>query len=157
MTMCITARFLLVALIFVSCDIFAETSTITFAPTPATKAVLRVGVHSVSFDVVDPKKGVHHGIIDVDTEKPIHVVIEDYSFDNRKGFSIWSVDEGMGVYTIHRVFLYSSGKSTFVEGRPACGDQFFNLKVDKKRKRLISTYYEENVAKLCITRLEKAR
>ncbi|MGO4159212.1 hypothetical protein [Cupriavidus sp. YAF13] len=155
--MCTTAKFLLVSLTFISCGIFAETSTIKFAPTSDTKAALRVGVNSVTFDVVGPKNGVHHGVIPVETEKPIHVVIDDYSFDNRKGFSIWSVDEGMGVYTIHRVFLYSSDKSTFVEWLPACGDQFINLKVDKKRKRLISTYYEENVPKRCITRLPKYR
>ncbi|WP_416052947.1 hypothetical protein [Cupriavidus basilensis] len=146
-------RLLLVPLVLASCCVFAEDSTIAFAPTPATRAVLRVDGHSVTFDIVDLEKGVHRGKIDLETENPIHIAIDDYSFDGRNGFSIWSVDEGMGVYTIHRVFLYSIGQSTFVEAYPACGGQFINLKVDKKRRRIISMHYEENIPRLCKTRL----
>ncbi|NUA28134.1 hypothetical protein [Cupriavidus basilensis] len=150
-------RLLLVPLVLVSCGVFAEDSTIAFAPTPATRAVLRVDGHSVTFDIVGPEKGAHRGEIGVDTENPIHVAVDDYSFDGRKGFSIWSVDEGMGVYTIHRVFLYSIDQSTFVEAHPACGHQFINLKVDKLRRWLTSTYYEDNIPRLCMTRLPEVR
>ncbi|WP_183031797.1 hypothetical protein [Cupriavidus sp. UME77] len=87
-------RLLLVPLVLASCCVFAEDSTIAFAPTPATRAVLRVDGHSVTFDIVDLEKGVHRGIIDLETENPIHIAIDDYSFDGRNGFSIWSVDEG---------------------------------------------------------------
>ncbi|MGO4812875.1 hypothetical protein AB4156_25295 [Cupriavidus sp. 2MCAB6] len=155
MTMRMIDRLLLVPLVLASCGVFAEDSTIAFAPTPATRAILRVDGHSVTFAIVNPEKRVHRGEIGVDTEKPIHVAVDDYSFDGRKGFSIWSVDDGMGVYTIHRVFLYSINNSTFVEAYPACGYRFINLKVDKKRRRLISTYYEENIPRLCMTRLPK--
>jgi hypothetical protein len=153
--MCIFVRILLTSLALVSGGVFASDSAITFSPTPTTRATLRVNDHSVTFDISALKTGEHHGEIDIDTENQIHVVVDNYSFDKRKGFSIWSIDEGMGVYTIHRIFLYSDIRATFVEAHPACGDQFINLKVDKKRRRLTSTYYEGNVPKLCITRLPK--
>lgn len=151
--MYIIVRLILVVLSFFSYSASVSSQEIIFMPVPSTKAILKIGNHSIFFDVIDPKTGVHRGSIDLNTEKQVHVVIDDYSFDNRKGFSIWSVDEGMGIYNIYRVFLYSKEKFTFVEVHPDCGDEFINLKIDKKGKRLISTYYEDNVPRLCITHL----
>lgn len=145
---------LLITLTVLSGRVFASDS-VSFSPASATSATVRVNGESVTFEVVDPKHRKHHGSIEIATEKPIHIDVDDYSFDNRKGFAIWSVDEGMGTYTIYRVFLYSIRLATFVEASPACGDEFINLKVDKERERLISTYYEDNIPKRCITRLPR--
>lgn len=155
MNMGIFVRIFFASIALIYGDAFASNSAITLSPTATTRATLSINGHSVTFDVVAPKTEGHHGNIDIDTENPIHLVVDNYGFDDRKGFSIWSIDEGMGIYTIHRIFLYSETLATFVEVHPACGDQFINLEVDKKRRRFISTYYEDNVPKSCITRLPK--
>jgi len=81
------------------------------------------------------------------------VVVDSYDFSGRLGFSVWYLDDGMGTYTIHRVFTFSPSTNEFEERSPQCGDEFLNLRVDRKKHRLISAYFDKNVSKFCITRL----
>lgn len=53
---------------------------------------------------------------------------------------MWYLDEGMGKYTIHRVFIYDPKSKDFVEAAPRCGEEFLNFRVDKVKGRLLSTY-----------------
>ena len=46
---------------------------------------------------------------------------------------------------------------TFEELQPDCGDGFVNLRVDKKRKTLLSTYWGMNGPDQCITRFTKRK
>jgi hypothetical protein len=45
----------------------------------------------------------------------------------------------------------------FGELQTDCGDGFVNLRVDKKHKALLSTYWETNIPKQCITRFTKRK
>jgi len=88
----------------------------------------------------------------VEAETARNIVVDDFNFDGKNDFSVWYLDEGMGKYSIHRVFVYSSKQNTFVEQFPDCGDEFINLRIDKKRKRLLSTYYQKNIPRICATK-----
>lgn len=90
-----------------------------------------------------------------ETEKDLRLYLDDFNFDGVKDFAAWHIDDGMGVHDIFRVFVYKPKTGFFEEQHPACGDQFLNLKVDKKNKFLTSTYYGENEPKLCVTKLSK--
>ncbi|MGR6734875.1 XAC2610-related protein [Pseudomonas chlororaphis] len=90
--------------------------------------------------------------ISFETEKTLNIEINDFNFDGLKDFSVWYVDDGMGTYTIHRVFIYQSADESFKELAPACGDEFLNLKLNSLKKVLSSTYYEGNVPKSCVTK-----
>ncbi|MGS0622277.1 hypothetical protein ACU8YE_05155 [Ralstonia sp. VS2407] len=98
--------------------------------------------------------GIHSGAIATQTEKPIHLAAGDYDFSGRQGFAFWSIDEGQGVYKIYRVFTFSRKRTDFVERHSRCGDAFLNLRVEAQRKRLISTFFENNIPKSCVTRLD---
>lgn len=87
--------------------------------------------------------------ISFDTEKALKIEIDDYNFDGYKDIAVSHIDDGMGSFAVYRVFLYSADSKDFEETMPSCGDQFLNLQIDKKRKVLVSTYYEENVPVLC--------
>ncbi|MGE8183700.1 XAC2610-related protein [Pseudomonas mandelii] len=84
-------------------------------------------------------------------ENELHVEIDDFNFDGAKDFSVWQIDDGMGTYTIHRIFIYESEVGVFNELTPACGDDFANLRVERDKKTLLSTYWEINEPKLCVT------
>lgn len=92
----------------------------------------------------------------VQAEKPLHIELDDFNFDGAGDFAIWHVDDGMGTYTIHRVFIYNPTQGQFVERFPACGDEFLNLKVNKPGKFLVSTYYQGNIPRRCLTRPDQA-
>ena len=87
-----------------------------------------------------------------DIQKKITLHSEDYNFDGFDDFSFSYFDEGQGTFFISRVFLYSPSDKGFYEIHPACGDEFINLKVDKKSKTLISVFFKENSPRLCKTK-----
>jgi hypothetical protein len=99
--------------------------------------------------------GNNQGYVRVDTEKRLHLDVGDYDFSGRSGFALWHVDDGMGAYSIYRVFTFSPSTNAFVEQTPAppCGDEFVNLKIGKKKRSLISTFWDRNIPKTCVTRL----
>lgn len=126
--------------------------SVKFNPAPGIQALIRTKGGEVVWSV--NRNGiVREQNVSLDTEKAVHVEVGSYDFSGRLGFSVWHVDDGMGTYTIHRVFTFAPSTNRFVERLPRCGDEFINLKLDKNNRRLISTYFEENVPKSCTTRL----
>lgn len=101
---------------------------------------------------VQTKNGPKERVISFQTEKIMHVEVGDYNFDGFQDFSVWYIDDGMGTYSIHRIFVYAPKDSSFKELKPACDDEFLNLKMIKEKKVLRSMYYKGNVPTLCITK-----
>ncbi|WP_248742397.1 MULTISPECIES: XAC2610-related protein [unclassified Pseudomonas] len=137
-----------------SMPVLAETTT--FSPTKGIEATLVLEGSKLSVAV----KGEMHNesrTIDFEAVNELHVQIDDYNFDGAKDFAIWQLDDGMGTYDYYRVFIYQVKTGTFEELQPDCGDGFVNLGVDKKRKALLSTYWEMNIPKQCVTRFAKRK
>jgi len=72
---------------------------------------------------------------------PKAIIVEDYNFDGLMDFSILQYDGGMGVNDVYRVFTYSKELNRFLEHQTDDG-LFFNLVVDKKKKRLLYTCWK---------------
>ncbi|WP_454765450.1 XAC2610-related protein [Cupriavidus campinensis] len=87
--------------------------------------------------------------------RSLHIENDDYNFYGHRDFAVWHLDDGMGVYRIYRIFLYSPRRGAFVEHYSSCGDDFINIRVDRRRKALVSTYFREKVPTPCINRLGK--
>lgn len=128
--------------------VFAE--KITFSPTKNVEATL---VLEGAMLTVAVKSDAHNEsrTIDFQAENELHVQIDDFNFDGAKDFVVWQIDDGMGTYTIHRIFVYQPDAVFFKELTPACGDDFANLRVERHKKTLLSTYWEMNEPKLCVT------
>ncbi|MFS2125600.1 XAC2610-related protein [Pseudomonas sp. Pseusp97] len=131
----------------------ATTSTnaeiIDFFPSGDNKTTIKIKnneVEIVNGDKLEKK-------IEFDTEKTLNIEIYDYDFDKNLDFSIWHSDDGKGVYDIYRIFLYNKKTKTFVEAQSKCGDEFINVKIDKKTKAIASTIFEDNTPKTCHTKL----
>ena len=151
MKICRTLRIILILFLFHNS--WALATTLEFSPDPKIRVFLSINGNTLSYRIVG-----QHVVVDqivFETEKKIHLEIEDYNFSGKKNISVWYIDDGMGTTTVHRVFLYSIKKKNFVEYFPVCGDQFINLRVDKKTKTLRSTYFADNIPKLCSTRLPR--
>jgi len=134
--------------------VLAETTT--FSPTKGVEAMLVLEGSTLNIAV----KGETHNesrTIDFEAVNELHVHFDDFNFDGAKDFAIWQLDDGMGTYHYYRVFIYQAKSGTFEELQPDCGDGFVNLRVDKKRKALLSTYWEMNIPKQCVTRFAKRK
>jgi hypothetical protein len=134
----------------------AWAETTTFSPTQGVEATLVLEGSTLNVSV---KSAAHSELqtIDFQAEKPLHMQIGDFNFDGMKDFSVWQIDDGMGTYSYFRVFIYQPETNRFEEAQPDCGDGFVNLRVDKKRKALLSTYWGMNGPEQCITRFTKRR
>jgi hypothetical protein len=108
---------------------------------------------AISKHLINVKNSNTEQSIEFYSENELHVATDDYNFDGYPDFSVWHIDEGMGTYTIHRTFIYAPKEQSFYEVAPKCGDEFINLKVDRKKKRLQSTYFDNNAPKLCYTKI----
>lgn len=130
----------------------ATESTAKFKPCPQVAVDVVVSKASIEYRVVtsgvEQKKSVQ---LEIETEPRIE--IGDFNFDGLRDFSVWYLDEGMGKYTIHRVFIYDPKSTDFVEAAPRCGEEFLNLRVDKAQRSLLSTYYVNARPMKCSTRL----
>jgi hypothetical protein len=142
------------SLLFLSLSARASKDAWVFSPAPGVKAVIAVEGEALTWRVYYGG-GNNQGRVDVDTEKPIYVDVNDDEFSDRLGFAVWHVDDGMGTYSIYRLFTFSRSTNKFIERSPAslCGDEFINLRVDKKRRRLFGTFWDQNVPRTCTTRL----
>jgi len=135
-------------------SVLAETTT--FSPTQGVEATLVLEGSTLNVAV----KGEMHNesrTINFEALNELHVQIDDFNFDGAKDFAVWQLDDGMGTYDYYRVFIYQAKSGTFEELKPDCGDGFVNLRVDKKRKALLSTYWEMNIPKQCVTRFPKRK
>ncbi|UXU91936.1 hypothetical protein [Burkholderia sp. S-53] len=135
---------------------FAADFSKRFMPSPGAVAVVEIKGSNLVWRLFG-KNGIKQGEVSVDTEKPPIIEIDSYDFSGRLGFSVSHIDDGMGAYEVDRVFTFSPSSNEFVERFPSCGDEFANLWVDKKRRYLVSTYWDQGVPKRCITKLSIAR
>jgi hypothetical protein len=147
-------RLFLLAFVFFSLSARASEDATVFSPARGVRTVIAVEGDSLTWNVYYGS-GHSRGRVDVDTEKPIYVDVSDYDFSGRLGFSVWHVDDGMGTYSIYRIFTFSPSTNKFLERSPApqCGGEFINLRIDKKRRRLVSTYWDQNIPRACATNL----
>jgi hypothetical protein len=134
----------------------AHAEVTTFNPTPGIEVTLKLEGSSLAFSVTSDAHS-ESRTIDFQSENELHVQIDDFNFDGAKDFAVWQIDDGMGTYDFHRIFVYQPTTGTFQELRPDCGDGFVNLRIESKRKMLVSTYWEMNVPKQCVTRFSKRR
>lgn len=128
---------------------------VTFSPSADIRVSVGVSNEALEYSVV--KSGEVFGIVKIqmEVESEPHLSVEDFDFDGHLDFSSWNVDEGMGTFTIHRVFLFDPDTSGFVEAGPSCGDEFVNLGVDHSRRLLISTVFHGGEPMRCETRLRR--
>ncbi|CAH0147127.1 hypothetical protein ABH908_006209 [Pseudomonas frederiksbergensis] len=134
----------------------AHAEVTTFSPTQGAEVTLTLEGSSLALSVTNDGHS-ESRTITFEAESELRVQIDDFNFDGVKDFAIWQVDDGMSTYNIHRIFVYQPKTGTFQELQPDCGDGFVNLRVDGKRKALISTYWEMNVPKQCTTRFAKRK
>lgn len=150
-----TRNFLAVAMLVVSYSVLAANVSTVFTPSDGINATVEI----MGSDLIwraSTQNRTEEGGVRLDTRKIPHIAVDSYDFSGRLGFSVWYMDDGMGVSTISRVFTFAPHTNRFVERFPSCGDEFYNLRVDKKRRHLVSTYYDKNSPKLCATRLSMA-
>lgn len=130
-----------------------EESPLRFQPCPGVVVDITVSKEKIDYSVTtfgDPK----HTLLPLEIETQPRVEVNDFNFDGCKDFSVWYLDEGMGKYAIHRVFIYQRQTQTFIQAAPRCGEEFLNLRINKARRSLNSTYYSNNRAMTCTTRLK---
>ncbi|MDN2485279.1 hypothetical protein MML63_06480 [Kosakonia sacchari] len=80
--------------------------------------------------------------IDVSSEKENNFTFEDYNLDGYEDFSVWHLDEGMGICKIYRSLNFTSTLNKFKALKPGCGDDFVNILNDGEV--LINTLYHDN-------------
>jgi hypothetical protein len=129
-------------------------STANFQPAPGITVTVTTSRSAINYTITSAKDSKPNSI-PLEIESQPNVRVQDFNFDGYLDFEVWYVDEGMGKYTVHRVFVFSPDSLTFTEALPKCGDEFLNLKVNKTRRALISTYYVENRVLTCLTRLDR--
>ncbi|EJN34522.1 XAC2610-related protein [Pseudomonas sp. GM80] len=134
----------------------ALAETTKFSPVTGVEATLVIEGSTLNVSVKGETRS-EPRTLDFEAINELKVQIEDFNFDGAKDFAIWQLDDGMGTYDYFRVFVYQAKTGTFKELQPDCGDGFVNLRVDKKRKVLLSTYWEMNRPKQCITRFTQRK
>lgn len=128
--------------------VLASDTPITFSPRPGVTATL--SVHGARVDLeTTGRQGKRTETIEIETEKPIRIEVEDYDFDGHKDFSISHTDDGMGTYERFQVRVFSPATGRFTLLAPKCGDDFINLRMLKKERALVNAYVEKSVFKIC--------
>ncbi|KAB0639606.1 hypothetical protein [Burkholderia stagnalis] len=140
----------------ISFQAYAADISKTFVPSPGAVAVVQIKGSNLIWKL-SGKDGVRQGGVNLDTVKKPNIEIDSYDFSGRLGFRVSHIDDGMGTYEIDRIFTFSPSSNKFMERFPSCGDEFVNVRVDKKRRYLVSTYWNNNIPKRCITRLPFSR
>ena len=134
------ARGLVAAVTFgVSIFSYAADFSKTFSPSAGVVAVVRIDGKDL-FWKSSGRSSVKQGKVTFETESPLDIEIGTYDFSGHLGFWVSHTDDGKGVYRVDRVFIFSRSSNEFVERFRSCGDEFVNLRVDKRRCCLVSTY-----------------
>jgi hypothetical protein len=139
-------RFVFVSVL--SANAVAKDNGAVFTPDAGVVVKLAAGEQEVNV-TIDGQKGQVEQKIVVETEHKLTITVEDYNFDGYKDFSISHLDDGMGTYSIYQVYLYSPKSERFVTLTPACGDEFINLRLVKKKRLLVNSYVDGNKWKSC--------
>jgi hypothetical protein len=119
-----------------------------FSPTRGVSVSIAIEGPRVDYEIRKAGSVVSHEYV-TQTENPLKLVLADYNFDGYKDFSVFHIDDGMGTYTVHYIFVYSPKANTFVELIPKCGHMFANLVRNKKGHTLSHMYYVDNVPTTC--------
>lgn len=128
-----------------------EVKELRFMPEKSTQAYVKISNRELTISsIFDGGEKISKVLIDTDTL--IHIEVNDYNFDGYKDFSVYYLDGGMATHLIYRIFLYSKKNKNFVETQPKCGDQFVDIRTVKKSKRLVNSYYSQNLVKTCSAR-----
>lgn len=61
------------------------------------------------------------------------------------------IDDGMGTYTIYKIYVHSKREDMFVKLRPSCGGDFINIILAKKKRQLINSYMTPDGWETCVT------
>jgi hypothetical protein len=153
MKIILTAAFILAA--FGTAASGPEEGSVTFKPCTSVEVNITASKAKIDYRVTTVGE-TKRTLLPLEIETQPHVEVNDFNFDGYKDFSVWYLDEGMGKYTIHRVFIYQPKSQTFVEAIPSCGEEFLNLRVNKAKRSLNSTYYSNNRPLNCSTWLKAA-
>ena len=124
---------------------------VTFAPAPNATTIVHIDGPVVTLATTTPA-GTHRQAIPFDSERPLHVVVDDYDFDGHPDVAVWHIDDSMGVHMVYRIFVFVARRGEFVELTPACGDEFLNVQRLAKRKALQNSYFKDNLVVACFHR-----
>jgi hypothetical protein len=133
----------------------------TFSPAEGVYAIIAYENEAITYTLVYEGQEIHEKISAGEYRTPKAIRVSDYNYDGLKDFSIMYADDGMEINDVYRVFIYSKKTKHFIEHLTSDGDEFFNLVVDEKNERLLSTCWREDleinrtVPKQCVTRLPK--
>ncbi|WP_405119434.1 hypothetical protein [Pseudomonas leptonychotis] len=143
----ISALLLLFSMNLLACDDFLE-----FSPMAGVDVKSRTEGSNLIYLVSTNEKQTSNRV-KFDTVKKLHMESSDFNFDGYSDLAAWHIDDGMGNFSVFRVFIFSPTTTNFTEYFPACGDQFLNLKREQLSKKIISTYFEDNIPALCETHI----
>lgn len=145
---------ILVAIISVYCSVsvsIGASKERLFIPDKNVPVRILVEGNTLMVDITSKSKTLSKTIT-IETEKILHVSIDDYNFDGYKDFSVWHFDDGMGTYTIFEVYLYSNKEIDFARLKPRCGEEFLNLRVFRSKRLLKHSYIVNNRYLTCVTK-----
>ena len=120
---------------------YAADAASVFAPAPGVKATLTVRDQQVEITVTGPR-GRSTETIPFDTEQPLRINVADYNFDGHRDFSVSHVDDGKGTYDLYDIYVYAPKTGKFERLAPTCGEDFINVRLDRKRRALVNTRVE---------------
>jgi hypothetical protein len=126
----------------------AQNNGLRLVPESGISAEVRINGHEVTVTIKNGKDLIAEKI-EIDTERSLKLISDDYNFDGNADFSISHLDDGMGTYTIFQIFVYSRKDKKFEVLRPECGDEFINIVVSKKDRSLKNSYIFDNHFKAC--------
>ena len=112
-----------------------------FTPARGLKATLSVREQQVELTVTGPR-GRSSETLPFETEQPLRIKVDDYNFDGHKDFSVSHVDDGKGTYDLYDIYVYAPKTGKFERLAPTCGEDFINVRLDRKRRALINTRVE---------------
>ncbi|KAF2514617.1 XAC2610-related protein [Flavobacterium foetidum] len=135
-------------LILFSLNCFSQ-ANVEFYQKDKTKINLKLPTDSEKLEVYISKNNKTQVLHNIEisgsiTDKRTNIVVEDYNFDGYKDFSVYHTDDGMGVYTVHQIFIYNPANGLFKEAKmpsdagAQCGE-FCDVTINKRNKTFEST------------------
>lgn len=131
---------------------FAGDDRADFSPCPGTTISAKASREELEY-WISANKTTQRATVHLGIESTPHIAIDDFNFDGKSDLSVWYLDEGMRVYTLHRIFLFDASSSTLKEVASSCGDDFINLRTEKDKRRLLVTVFRGGQPELCETKL----
>jgi hypothetical protein len=80
---------------------------VSFSPEKGVAAKAHVNGQEVSLTVEGEASKITEKI-NIETEKALKLVVDDYNFDGHPDFSVSHLDDGMGTMLIYQIYVYSS-------------------------------------------------